>query len=117
VRNSTSQVNPPSFCLNLGVCCLNELSHFSLAGSVRAYLEWIEINKENNGLLAGASTQPMRLITGSCFVLSDQVLILLAQTRQGYATLTALITTARQRTGKGDYRLELNDLVTEFTPN
>jgi error-prone DNA polymerase len=81
----------------------------SLAGSVRAHLEWIELNKAGHGTLANTLT--MQLITGSCFALAGHTLIVLAQTRHGYGRLSALITTARQRKGKGEYQLELADLL------
>jgi error-prone DNA polymerase len=75
----------------------------SLAGSVRAYLEVKELAP------AGGS---FGLITGASFSLGEDRLLLLAHTRQGYGDLSALITRARQRSAKGEYRLELSDLAT-----
>ena len=92
---------------SLGYRALAITDECSLAGSVRAHLEWVELSKEETGGL----TQRMQLITGCCFQLAGHVLILLAQTRHGYGTLSALITTARQRASKGQYRLELDDLL------
>ena len=79
----------------------------SLAGSVRAHLEWQELcrSKTNKPF-----SPDFRLITGACFSIDSHVLILLAQTRHGYGTLTALITKARQRETKGKYQLEIDDL-------
>ena len=80
----------------------------SLAGSVRAHVKWRE-------LCASKSDKPrsidFRIITGACFEIEGNVLILLAQTRNGYGTLTALISRARQRATKGEYKLEFDDLA------
>ena len=90
----------------LGYRALAITDECSLAGSVRAYLEWMEL-KQGEEFSHPAS---LHLITGASFKLDGHVLILLAQSREGYGALTALITVARQRKGKGEYRLELDDL-------
>ena len=80
----------------------------SLAGSVRAHLEWRALCKAKSDKLL---TPDFQLITGACFNVDGNALILLAQTRHGYGTLTALITKARQREIKGSYALEMDDLA------
>ncbi len=69
----------------------------SLAGVVRAYV--------------AAKTQPIKLIVGSEFRLADAPrVVLLAQNLQGYGDLAQLITTARRRSGKGEYHITRADL-------
>ncbi len=69
----------------------------SLAGVVRAHL--------------AAKKAAMKLIIGSEMVLLDGMkLIFLACNRHGYGNLSALITLARRRSGKGTYELQRNDL-------
>jgi error-prone DNA polymerase len=52
----------------------------------------------------------LQLIVGSEFHLEGQRLIALVSNRQSYAELSALITTARRRSSKGEYQLEWTDL-------
>ncbi|HPT55710.1 MAG TPA: error-prone DNA polymerase [Casimicrobium sp.] len=92
----------------LGYRALAITDECSLAGSVRAHLEWKELCKPELELGREPS---LRLITGACFCIDDNTLILLAKTRLGYATLTRFITCARQRTHKGEYAVELADLA------
>ena len=68
----------------------------SLAGVVKAH-----VAAQNCGL---------PLIIGSEFQLDSQRLITLVTNRQAYAELSALITLARRRSSKGEYRLEWHDL-------
>ena len=101
----------------LGYRALAITDECSIAGSVRAHLEWRKFCKSRSNR---PLTPDFKLITGACFKVGGGVevgvgansdtLILLAQTRDGYGTLTALITQARQREVKGKYRLELDDL-------
>ncbi|UTW14452.1 error-prone DNA polymerase [Marinobacterium rhizophilum] len=51
----------------------------------------------------------LELIVGSEFRLQDERVLLLAQNRRGYAQLCALITLARRRAPKGEYRIEWAD--------
>ena len=84
----------------------------SLAGSVRAHVKWRELCSAKSDKPASQKGAPdFRLVTGSCFEIDGNALILLAQTRHGYGTLTALISRARQRESKGKYQLELGDLA------
>lgn len=92
----------------LGYRALAITDECSLAGSVRAHLEWKELCKPELELGREPS---LRLITGACFRIDDNTLILLAKTRLGYATLTRFITCAQQRTHKGEYAVELADLA------
>ena len=58
----------------------------------------------------------IKLIVGSEFKLEDELLlVLLAPNRVGYGQICNLITIARRRAEKGEYRLALKDL--EFTTN
>lgn len=80
----------------------------SLAGSVRAHIKWRELCSLKKGR---ASPPDFRLITGSCFNVEGNTLVLLVQTRAGYGSLTALISKARQRIhSKGKYQFDLCDL-------
>ena len=92
----------------LGYRALAITDECSLAGSVRAHLEWRELRKANSKKL---QTPDFKIITGACFNVDSDVLILLAQTRHGYGTLTALISKARQRETKGNYQIEIGDLA------
>jgi error-prone DNA polymerase len=86
---------------NLGYRAIAITDECSFAGSVRAHLEALEIAKLGT---------PFHVIVGAHFNVDGNNLILLAQSRRGYGDLSALITSARQRTEKGSYRLEFNDL-------
>ncbi|MBY6185849.1 error-prone DNA polymerase [Marinobacter hydrocarbonoclasticus] len=68
----------------------------SLAGVVKAH--------------EAAKAHRIPLLVGSEFVLDQHRLVLLAMNRRGYGALSALITTARRRSEKGQYRLEWDDL-------
>ena len=69
----------------------------SLAGVVRAHL--------------AAKTAGLKLIVGSEMLADDGLkLVFLATNREGYGNLSALITLARRRAGKGDYTLRRHDL-------
>jgi len=68
---------------------------------------------------AALKDSPVKLITGSWFELEDAPpdtstvrFILLARTRKGYGQLCQLITTARRRADKGQYRLLHSDIET-----
>jgi error-prone DNA polymerase len=85
---------------NLGYRAIAIVDECSLAGTVRAHIEALEIAK------LGTS---FHVIVGACFDVDGNTLVLLAQTRRGYGDLSALITKARQRTEKGTYRIEFSD--------
>lgn len=87
----------------LGYAALAITDECSLAGVVRAHVE--------------AKTQKLPLIIGATFRLragpeaAPLDLTLLAQTREGYGNLSELITLARTRAPKGEYRLAPEDLT------
>lgn len=89
--------------VQLGYTALAITDECSLAGVVRAHIE-----TRNAGL---------KLLIGSHFRLTwapDQppmTLIALAQNRNGYGNLSELITLARTRTGKGSYRIDIDDFA------
>ncbi|MEF8717730.1 MAG: error-prone DNA polymerase [Candidatus Accumulibacter necessarius] len=85
----------------LGYSALAITDEASLAGAVRAH--------------KAASACGLKLIIGAEFHLVNQQgsgyrLVLLAQNRAGYGNLSALITLARRRSRKGEYRLLRGDL-------
>ena len=81
----------------LGYSALALTDECSFAGVVRAY--------------KAAKAANFKLILGSEFVFDDGLkLILLAQNRAGYGNLAALITLARRRSEKGQYRLTRGDI-------
>lgn len=88
----------------LGYAALAITDECSLAGVVRAHME--------------AKTQKLPLIIGATFRLrtgpaaAPMDLTLLAQTREGYGNLSELITLARTRAPKGEYRLAPEDFTT-----
>jgi error-prone DNA polymerase len=87
----------------LGYSALAITDEASLAGVVRAH--------------KAASACGLKLIIGADFRLASQQgpgfrLVLLAQNRAGYGNLSALITLARRRSRKGEYRLLRGDLET-----
>jgi error-prone DNA polymerase len=84
----------------LGYKALAITDECSLAGVVKAH-----VAAKNCGL---------PLIIGSEFQLDSQRLIALVTNRQAYAELSALITLARRRSSKGEYRLEWHDLSDNF---
>jgi error-prone DNA polymerase len=75
----------------------------SLAGAVRAH---VEAKARNLPLLIGATFQ-LRAAPDA----APLGLTLLAQTREGYGNLSELITLARTRAPKGEYRLAPEDLT------
>ena len=86
--------------LALGYSALAITDEASLAGVVRAH--------------RAASARGLQLIVGAEFRLGsepgkDLRLVLLAQNRAGYGNLSALITLARRRSLKGEYRLYRGD--------
>ena len=82
----------------LGYRALAITDECSLAGSVRAHVKGRELCSAKNAKPISQKGAPdFRIITGSCFEIDSNVLILLAQTRHGYGTLTARISRARQR--------------------
>jgi error-prone DNA polymerase len=85
----------------LGYSALAITDECSLAGAVRAH-------KAAKGVNAAS----LQLIIGAEFRLADDDfrLVLLAQNRAGYGNLSALITLARRRAGKGAYHLTRGDL-------
>ncbi len=96
----------------LGYRALAITDECSLAGSVRAHVKWRELcSAKNDKPISQKGAPDFHIITGSCFDIDGNALILLAQTRHGYGTLSALITRTRQRESKGKYQLELGDLA------
>ncbi|HEY9273690.1 error-prone DNA polymerase, partial [Achromobacter sp.] len=87
----------------LGYAALAITDECSLAGVVRAHVE--------------AKARKLPLLIGATFQLraapdaAPLGLILLAQTREGYGNLSELITLARTRAPKGEYRLAPEDLT------
>ena len=79
----------------LGYTALAITDECSLAGVVKAH-----VAAQNCGL---------PLIIGAEFQLQGQRLIALVSNRQSYGELSALITLARRRSSKGEYRLEWPD--------
>ena len=85
---------------DLGYTALALTDECSVAGVVRAH--------------EAASERGLPLIIGAEFTtVQEHRLVLLATDRTGYGQLCQLITLARGRRAKGDYALELNDLLTE----
>ena len=85
---------------DLGYTALALTDECSVAGVVRAH--------------EAASERGLPLIIGAEFTtVQEHRLVLLATDRAGYGQLCQLITLARGRRAKGDYALELNDLLTE----
>ncbi|RZT89666.1 DnaE-like error-prone DNA polymerase [Azospira oryzae] len=83
--------------VELGYGALAVTDECSFAGSVRAHV--------------AAKAVGFKLIHGTEIVLADGLkLVLLAQNREGYGNLSALITLARRRAEKGAYRLTRGDL-------
>ena len=87
----------------LGYAALAITDECSLAGVVRAHMEAKKLN--------------LPLLIGACFQLraapdaAPLGLTLLAQTREGYGNLSELITLARSRAPKGEYRLAPEDFT------
>jgi error-prone DNA polymerase len=85
----------------------------SLAGVVRAHLA---LKKLSNAPSVAVDREkgpkmPLQLIVGSEMRTVDGLkLVFLAQNREGYGNLSALITLARRRAQKGAYRLHRHDL-------
>jgi len=83
--------------IELGYAAIAITDECSLAGIVRAHAE--------------AKSSGLKLIVGASFVLDDgMALVLLATNRNGYGNLSELITLARMRCEKGEYRLTRADL-------
>ncbi len=80
----------------------------SVAGVVRAH---VEARKQKLPLLIGASFT-LRNAVGDAAV----SLVVLAQTRRGYGNLCELITLARRRAPKGEYRLTPDDIDNPADP-
>jgi error-prone DNA polymerase len=90
----------------LGYSALAITDECSVAGVVRAHLAAKACNeKEEN-----ASKTPLKLVIGTELRLENGMkVVLLAQNRQGYGAMCALITRARMRSRKGGYRVEAAD--------
>ncbi|MCW0209999.1 MAG: error-prone DNA polymerase [Achromobacter sp.] len=86
----------------LGYAALAITDECSLAGVVRAH---VEAKARNLPLIVGATFQ-LRAAPDA----APLGLTLLAQTREGYGNLSELITLARTRAPKGEYRLAPEDL-------
>ena len=88
----------------LGYRALAITDECSMAGVVRAYSELEKLKAEGSRL---------KLICGSFFRLADstQQLVLLAPSKAAYSEICRLISTARLRTEKGQYRASLEDVL------
>jgi len=87
--------------IKLGYEALAITDECSLAGVVRAH--------------AAAKNTALKLIIGAEFRLDDGLrFVLLAQNREGYGNLSALITRGRRNAKKGDYRLSRKDIGPEL---
>src|SRR3546814_3911309 len=62
--------------------------------------------------LTEAKKQSLKLIIGSRFKINGMEIIILARNKKGYGDLSELITLARRRSEKGQYRLSLDDIAT-----
>lgn len=81
----------------LGYSALALTDEASMAGAVRAHL--------------AAKKHGLKLILGAEFTTSDGLkLVILAENREGYGNLSALISLTRRRSEKGHYRLQRHDL-------
>ena len=80
----------------LGYQALAITDECSLAGVVKAHVAARECG--------------LSLIIGSEFIIDEQKLVALVTNRQSYSELSGLITLARRRSNKGEYRLEWSDL-------
>ncbi len=87
----------------LGYCALAITDECSVAGVVRAHMAAKRCN--------GHGTNKLKLIIGTEVALAaGPKLVLLATDRASYGRMCALITRARMRAPKGEYRLEAADL-------
>ena len=86
----------------LGYSALAITDECSLAAVVKAHVAAVDCD--------------LQLIIGSEFILDGQRLIALVSNRESYTELSALITLARRRSSKGEYRLEWSDLSSNL-PN
>jgi error-prone DNA polymerase len=81
----------------------------SVAGVVRAHVAAKRCNESEE--VKSGRKPPLRLVIGTEVTLEKgPKLVLLAMSRAGYGTMCALITKARMRTVKGNYRLDTADL-------
>ncbi|MEH6628648.1 MAG: error-prone DNA polymerase [Motiliproteus sp.] len=80
----------------LGYRALAITDECSVAGVVRAY--------------EAARKHAIKLIIGSEFRLDDELLVLLAPDRRGYAQLCTLISHCRRQADKGNYRIQWSDI-------
>jgi error-prone DNA polymerase len=90
---------------DLGYSGLAITDECSMAGIVRAHAE--------------AQRLGFSLIVGSSFVLDGDAafeLVVLCQTREGYGNLCEMITLARSRAAKGQYRIERGDFSMPASP-
>ena len=81
---------------NLGYKALAITDECSLAGIVKAHVAATKLN--------------LQLIIGSEFQIDGHKLVILVTNRESYSELSSLITLARRRSKKGEYRLEWSDL-------
>ncbi len=95
--------------ITLGYTALAITDECSVAGVVQAH-EAVKVMREACEA-KGVEPPPFKLIVGTEIHLEcGMQLVLLAQHREGYGNLSALITLARRRAEKGCYRLVRNDL-------
>ena len=80
----------------LGYRALAITDECSLAGVVKAHVAARECG--------------LPLIIGSEFIIDEQKLVILVTNRESYSELSSLITLARRRSRKGEYRIEWSDL-------
>lgn len=84
----------------LGYRALALTDEASLAGVVRAHV-------------AAKTTSELRLLFGATFRLGAVDVRLIAQNRQGYGQLCALVSHTRRQAQKGQYRVTVDDLLTQ----
>jgi len=104
-----------------GYAALAVTDECSVAGVVQAWQAMRDLLGEDSralreaqaaGLPAPAVLPMPKLIIGSEFHLADGLrFVLLAQDREGYGNLCALISLARRRAEKGEYQLQRGDLT------
>ena len=83
---------------NCGYHALAITDECSLAGVVKAHVAAKELG--------------LKLIVGSEFTLTEGIrLIALVPSREAYGELSGLISRARRRSGKGEYRVHLRDVI------
>ncbi|VFR16664.1 DNA polymerase III alpha subunit [plant metagenome] len=106
LRGASHPESLVEYAAELGYAALALTDECSLAGVVRAHVEAKKLPGD----------RPLKLLIGSELRLSPRAghpgctLVALAQDKEGYGNLSELITLARGRAPKGEYRLHADDL-------